>query len=246
MSGNIAVYEPIQVLKPVANNIWVVDGPLINFKGVDFPTRMTVIRLSAGGLFVHSPVGLTGDLKAQIDSLGNVEHLVSPNRIHYWWVEDWHKVYPEASTWASPGARQAAAKSGWNFDFDLSESAEAIWEADIDQLIVRGSRVLEEVAFFHKPSRTLILADLIENFEGGYVHSKLLRALMRLAGILDPDGKLPIDLRLSYWGRHRQLKKAVDTMLAWNPEKVIMAHGRWYETDGAAELRRAFRWVKSK
>jgi hypothetical protein len=32
-------------------------------------------------------------------------------------------------------------------------------------------------------------------------------------------------------------------MIAWNPEWVIVAHGRWYERHGAQELRRAFRWV---
>jgi hypothetical protein len=32
-------------------------------------------------------------------------------------------------------------------------------------------------------------------------------------------------------------------MLAWQPERVMIAHGRWYDKDGAAELRRAFRWV---
>jgi hypothetical protein len=32
-------------------------------------------------------------------------------------------------------------------------------------------------------------------------------------------------------------------MIAWQPEKVVMAHGRWYERDGVAELRRAFRWL---
>jgi hypothetical protein len=33
-------------------------------------------------------------------------------------------------------------------------------------------------------------------------------------------------------------------MVAWAPERVIFAHGRCYERDGAAELRRAFRWLK--
>ncbi|WP_347332774.1 DUF4336 domain-containing protein [Marinimicrobium locisalis] len=238
------VYEPLQILKPVSNNIWIADGPLIDFKGVEFPTRMTIIRLSSGGLFVHSPVALTDTLKQQVDGLGPVEHLVSPNRIHYWWIGDWGKAYPNALKWASPGAHRAVKALEWSFDKDLSDCPEKAWRDDIDQLVVKGSRVLEEVVFFHKKSRTLILADLIENFEPRYVHSGVLRALMKLGGVLHPDGKLPIDLRLSYVGRHHCLRKALDSILAWNPEKVIIAHGRWYESNGTAELRRAFRWVK--
>jgi hypothetical protein len=32
-------------------------------------------------------------------------------------------------------------------------------------------------------------------------------------------------------------------MLGWDPERIVLAHGRWYEANGSAELRRAFRWV---
>jgi hypothetical protein len=32
-------------------------------------------------------------------------------------------------------------------------------------------------------------------------------------------------------------------ILAWHPQRVILAHGRWYERDGAAELKRAFSWL---
>jgi hypothetical protein len=32
-------------------------------------------------------------------------------------------------------------------------------------------------------------------------------------------------------------------MLDWDPERIIIAHGRWYDRDGGAELRRAFRWI---
>lgn len=94
MSDKMDVYEPTQVLKPVSNDIWIVEGPIIRLKGIDFPTRMTIVRLSSGGLFVHSPVALTGTLTQQVDQLGSVEHLVSPNRIHYWWIGDWGEAYP--------------------------------------------------------------------------------------------------------------------------------------------------------
>ncbi len=237
-------YKPQQTLKPVDENIWIADGPLITFKGVPFPTRMTVIRLASGGLFIHSPIELTEKLKAEIDQLGVVEHLISPNKIHYWWIGKWGEIYPTAVKWASPGARKAAQKQGWTFDRDLAEVADPIWDLDLNQLIVHGSRFLEEVVFFHKPSRTLILADLIENFEGRKIRSPILRFLIKLAGNYDPDGKLPIDLRLSYWGRHASLRATIQTLLDWQPERIILAHGRWYESNGTAELKRAFRWVK--
>jgi hypothetical protein len=34
-------------------------------------------------------------------------------------------------------------------------------------------------------------------------------------------------------------------MIGWDPARIILAHGRWYERGGADELRRAFRWLKS-
>ena len=57
-----ATYPPLNTLKPVADAVWIVDGPMIRFDvlglRLPFPTRMTLIRL-AGGLFVHSPTPLT-------------------------------------------------------------------------------------------------------------------------------------------------------------------------------------------
>ncbi len=238
------VYEPIQILKSVDDDIWIVDGALISFKGIPFPTRMTVIRLENGDLFIHSPIELGDKLKEEIDHIGTVKHLISPNRIHYWWIDQWAKAYPEAIKWASPGSRKAALKQGWHFDNDLEDIPDKAWCDDIDQLIVRGSCLLEEVVFFHKNSKTLILADLIENFESKKVQSKFLRLMMRIAGNLDPDGKLPIDLRLGYLGRHSMLRANIKTMLSWEPEKIILSHGRWFSSNGIAELKRAFRWVK--
>lgn len=244
MAIRISTYEPVNCLKPVDQNIWVVDGPTIHFKNIPFSTRMTIMRLESGELFVHSPTVLTPELKAAVDALGPVRYLISPNKIHYCWIKEWAKAYADAMTWASPGVRPAALAQGWEFDCDLGETADALWATEVDQLIVHGGRFMDEVVFFHKPSRTLVLADLIENFEPSKVHSIFMRILLKLAGNVDPDGKLPIDLRLSYWGRHDQIGQAVNKMLQWQPERVIFAHGRWYETNGVAELRRAFRWVK--
>lgn len=238
------LYEPIDVLKPVAPDLWIVDGPRIGF-GVgpfEFPftTRMTVIRLRNGDLILHSPVALAPALRAAVELLGPVRFLVAPNSLHYWWLPDWKGVFPGAEVLAVRGLQERAKRQ---IAVDrLLVADNSPWPTEIDLLVVRGD-VLTEAVLFHRASRTLILTDLIENFEPGRIHSWFLRLLVRLAGAADPDGKAPLDMRLSFFRRRRALRAAVRQMLAWQPERVIIAHGRWYDKDGAAELRRAFRWV---
>jgi hypothetical protein len=124
----------------------------------------------------------------------------------------------------------------------LDERPSPLWAGTIDQLVVSGG-ILSEIVSFHRPSRTLVLTDLIENFELSGIRSPWLRALLRIGGVIDPDGKSPLDMRLSLCGHRAELRNAVRTMLAWKPERVLLAHGRWYNRDGEHELRRAFRWV---
>ena len=245
----IALYEPINLLKQVDEDIWIVDGSIVQMAmygaKVPFPTRMTIVRLSNGDLWCHSPTELTPELKAQIDSLGSLRYLISPNKIHYAHIGAWASAYPEALAWASPGVRDRAAqqKIAVDFDADLEDEPPREWVADLDQLIFRGGRFMEEVVFFHRKSATLILADLIENFELNKV-SQQLHWLLKLGGVADPDGKLPLDLRMTFFGKKEQARSCLQRILQWNPEKVILSHGRWYENNGTAELRRAFRWLE--
>lgn len=101
---------------------------------------------------------------------------------------------------------------------------------------------MTEVEFFHRASRTLILTDFIENFEPQKL-GLVMRMLTWAGGVQDPDGQMPRDMRLTFVRQKPQLCAAIETMISWDPERVIIAHGRWYPANGAAELRRAFRWI---
>lgn len=246
---SVPIYEPINQLKRVAKNIWIVDGGQIEmdvklFK-MPFSTRMTIIRLSDGSLWCHSPIKPTVDLLKDVSQLGKVTHLVSPNMLHYAYISEWKKYYPNAISWASPGVEQRAASQNISVTFDaaLENEAPATWDKEIDQLIFGGSRILDEVVFFHKASRTLILTDLIENFEPTRTESGLLRLIHRLGRVADPDGRTPVDLRMTFLGREKIARASYEKMLAWQPDKIILAHGRWYPENGVAELKRAFRWL---
>lgn len=240
-----APYEPLNVLKPVAPDLWIVDGPEIRFRyigmNLPFPTRMTVVRLPDGALWLHSPTAPEDTLVDALAALGPVRHLVAPNTIHYWWLPDWADRFPEAQTYGVEGL-QRSAKRPLAIANTLTDTPPDAWAGTLDQVVVAGD-LLTEADFFHRPSRTLILTDLIENFETERVRPWLYRQALRLAGAADPDGKAPIDMQLTFLRHRKTLRQAVERMISWAPERIVISHGRWYETDGTSELRRAFRWA---
>ena len=236
-------YPPLNALKPVAENVWIVDGPLIRFGPrwlrIPFPTRMTVLRLREGKLLVHSPTPLTESLGGEIAGIGAPFWILGPNRLHYWWIPDWHAAYPHALVYLAPHIDEQA---GARINFaarPLGATHDLPWDAEINTLAVAGG-YMTEIALFHRATRTLVLTDLVENFEPHKLGFGM-RWLTRLGHVQDPDGQMPRDMRLTFV--KPQLKAAVETMIGWNPDRVILAHGRWYEQNGAAELRRAFRWL---
>jgi hypothetical protein len=240
-----APYLPLSTLKAFADQVWIVDGPEIGmgFLGLSlpFPTRMTVVRLPSGDLWIHSPIAWSDELAASLAELGRVRHLVAPSTLHYWWLPDWRNRFPEARAYGAPGL-EGRAKRPLTLDETLDEAPPGAWEGAFDQCLTKGG-VFTEVDFFHRSSRTLILTDLIENFELERIRGPGLRWLVRMSGAADPDGKAPIDMRLSFLGRRQAMRTSARRMASWAPERIILAHGRCYEANGAAELRRAFRWV---
>jgi hypothetical protein len=244
-----SLYQPINTLKPVAPELWIVDGPIVRMAAplglsAPFPTRMTLVRLPDGGLWCHSPIEPDAALFDAVDALGPVRHLVSPNKLHYAHIAAWKRRYPEAVAWASPGVRERAASQriAVAFDEELADTPPPAWTGTLDQLRFKGSRAIEEVVFLHRPSATLVLADLIENFEADRLDTPM-RWLARLGGVLAPDGKTPLDMRLTYLGHRTEARACLARMLAWQPQRIVLAHGRCFLQDGEAELRRAFAWL---
>lgn len=238
-------YLPLNSLKQLAEDVWIADGPEIQMRSlgltIPFPTRMTVIRLPSGEIWVHSPIAWHDCLAAAVAQLGRVSCLIAPNTLHYWYLPDWQKGFPAARSYCPPGL-VAKTRRPTRIDEELGETAPRAWADSIAQCLVCGT-LLTEVDFFHHPSRTLILTDLIENFEPCRIHTRWLRWVIRLAGASDPDGKAPYDMQLNFLGHRHQVRSAVRRMIEWNPERIILAHGRCYDRDGLSELKRAFRWV---
>jgi len=90
------------MLQPFGEAIWLSDGPMADVGGFQYPTRMAVIRLSSGGLFIWSPVALSPALQAAVDALGEVRFLIAPNSLHHLFLDEWKRAYPNARLYAPP------------------------------------------------------------------------------------------------------------------------------------------------
>lgn len=230
-------------MEQLADNIWIAEGDIVDFHGFPYPTRCVIVRLSSGGLWCWSPVALTPELKREIEAIGEPHHLVSPNKIHHLYLGDWHAAWPEASLWGP--ASTIAKRDDLGFAPALGNQAPAEWQGEFDLIWFNGSVAMDEIVFFHRASRTVILADLSENFSEAFIqrHWKgWKRWIARPWGITEGKGYAPLEWRLSFV-RRKATRAARDRMFGWNPERVVMAHGEIQRSGGLAFLKQAFAWL---
>ena len=86
------------MLDQVHDALWVAEGEIVPFFGFSYPTRSVIVQLANGDLWIWSPVKLTADLRHEVDSLGPVRHLVSPNKLHQLYLQEWKTAYPQSTT----------------------------------------------------------------------------------------------------------------------------------------------------
>lgn len=246
MPLSASLYEPINTYKSVAENIGMVDGPFeyLVVGGVKLPlpftTRMTIVRLTNGDLFLHSPIKFQRELANELQRLGNVRHLVSPNQFHYAHIGDWQRAFPEAIAWASPGVRQRARARHVNVEFkrELAADAPEEWCRDIDQTLFPGG-YFKEFIFFHEASKTLILTDTIINLELDKV-AEPWRTATKITGMYHPHGQIFFGMRLPLLLQPRRAKAAFEKVHSWQPRRILLSHGRCFEANADEVIRRIF------
>jgi Domain of unknown function (DUF4336) len=230
----------MQGIQAFARDVWTVEGPVVRDFGVDFTTRMTVVKLSDGTLWVDSPVPVSFDLLSAVAALGPPAHVVSATPRHVWRLGAWHGLFPQARLWTpkrSPLTLGGPALPAGT----LADGPQPDWSADLDQVAFKGNPLIEEVVFLHRESRTLIMDDLIQ-IHAPAAGRPLRNALSRFGGVAAPEGGVPVDIRLSFIHRGAA-RRCLATLLSWDFDKLIIAHGPCVESGAKDFVRRAFRWL---
>ncbi len=226
------------MLRRLADDLWVTERPQ-RFFGLPVGARMTVIRLSGGRLLLHSPLPLDTPLRADLDALGRVAYAVAPNRLHHLYAGDVARAYADARLWVAPGLpekRPDLVHAGV-----LGDEAPIEWRGELEQAFFRGRPYENEVAFFHPATRTLILCDLAFNFGPRDAWpTRVLMSLLRSYGKLGPSRLDPLLIR-----DRAAASASLERILAWDFDRVIVAHGDVQESGGYALMRDGYAWLRA-
>jgi hypothetical protein len=222
------------MLRQLDEDLWVADIPL-KLMGCQFGSRASVVRLSDGGLWIHSPVPLGGGLRAELEALGPVRHIVAPNKVHYFYVEENMVAFPEAQLHLAPGL--AEKRPELPAGHVLGESSP--WSADLDEAFAPGASFLNETVFLHRRSRTLILTDLAFNLREP--RPAFERIVLRILGAYNHFG--PSRIARMAMRDHKALRAFTDTLLEWDFERIVLAHGDIVDKGGREIVREAYAYL---
>jgi hypothetical protein len=223
----------------VGGQIWIREYP-IRYLGIRVNARMTVIRLRDGGVILHSPCPFDEDLARAVRRLGPVRGIVAPGNYHYLFVPGCQQAFPSARTYICPGVERKMPQL--RFDEVLDDAAPPLWADEISQLVIRGARIIREVVFCHRPSRTLIVVDVIENIGDATAGTNwILRMWFLLFRMWNRPAPAP-----EYWLAWKDksvARRCFERVLGWDFERVILAHGELITQDARRVVEQAWRTI---
>jgi hypothetical protein len=218
----------MRVLRRIAPGVHVAEAPQ-RFLGAEVGARMTVLRLE-GGLLVHAPLAVD---PAVLTELGSPRWVLAPNLLHHLYVGPWIDAGLEA--WAAPGLD--AKRRDLTFHGVLEEGSRPFGE-EVTLLPLTCFDLTREVVLLHRPSRTLVVTDLLYNFPP--TAPAFTRAAMRALGGY-PGCRTSL---IERWGMRREpARREMAEIAGWDFDRIVMAHGEVLERGGRAAFEEAFRWL---
>ncbi|UXH78242.1 DUF4336 domain-containing protein [Roseateles amylovorans] len=218
-------------LIPVCEDIWQVRRALV-VNGVPAHTRMTVVRLASGQLWVHSPVAPCADLITQLQQLGPVVAVVAPNCAHHLFAGSFMQAFPQARLYLAPGlARKRPDLQGHPLPDEPGN-----WQPDLAYHLWRGMPLINETVWFHARSGTLILTDVCQWWTGDALpwQAALWARLTRVRS------RVGVPLHVRALVRDAEAAAAsARQILNWPIQRISLAHDALVDVQAHEQLARA-------
>lgn len=219
----------------VPDSVWQAQQPL-KFGPISLTTRMTVVRLRDGSLWVHSPISPTQELIEELKKVGTVRYVVAPNKTHHLFFLAFLHAHPSAQGFIAVGLESKRP----DLRVFQHSSGDAPWRSELRGFFIEGLPILNETVWFHSDTGTLILTDLL------FCFAEESRGIAALAAkLLGVHGRLGMSRTMKFATKDKQaLARSVLPLLSLPVQRVIVAHDQIIDEQPRAKLTQAFAWLR--
>ncbi|MGB1261084.1 MAG: hypothetical protein ACPG6P_13650 [Akkermansiaceae bacterium] len=217
--------DDFQHLVKRGDRVYTVMCPL-NLLGASFGRRMVVLQSSRGNVMLHSPFVLEGEILETVNQLGPVTEVVVPTVFHDTFLNEVQQKYSSANYLVADGAeRLIKAKQGSE---NIGKLALSEWAGDLTVIPIEGMPKVNEYAFIHHPSRSLLVSDLIFNIEG--LHGAWRKTMASLLGFSSAPG--PSRLFRAMIKDKDAFRGSLEEILTHDFDQIITSHFNVISADG--------------
>lgn len=238
-SYGIVMDERARGLTTFAPGVWLATDP-VRILGTHLGATMAVVELADDELLVFSPVALTPERKATVQALGTVAHLYAPNTYHFMWLAEWAAAFPEARVHGPQalGDKRPDLRLDRLHDRDpLGALSQTLDEVHIDGFL------LEESVLVHRPSKTLLVADLVHNI--GRPQHWWTKTYSRMMGFYDRVALSRV-LRWTAFRDPAAARRSLAQLATCDFDRLVVGHGQPLENGARNALEAAYRWLPEK
>lgn len=214
----------------LAANLWEIRGEWKNKLG----RRMTVIKLADDSIFIHNAIRLNAAELDWLKNLGSVQYVVAPNTFHCsdagWMLDHFQNAQlfvPLKKI--SDFEKQGFKPKNINGEFPKNISSE------LSCFSMVGSK-MEEAAFIHHPSKTLIFCDLAFNMADVFTGFEKIIMNLNKVGIRFGPSRIT---KLLFTKNTGELIQSYKNILTQDFDRVIVNHGDVLPSNGKNLLRKS-------
>lgn len=232
--------------------------PFQRFGRVNIGGRGTIVSLADQSLAVFSPVALTQTVREKIDTElgGKLKYIIALDQEHHIFLTDWQKQYPAAKVVVPEPLAEKRLKQGQLLptrDDQLikirpgGSSVDAGFDSEFEMEYV-DAHPNKELVFNHKPTKTLIQADMMFNLPATEQMSRTNQSptaglLTKLfCSLTSTQGNAMGQRRVLWWfmsaGNRPAYNKSIARINEWDFERIIPCHGDVIETGGKSIFRK--------
>ncbi len=217
-------------LRRLDTNLWCLDSHFVSM-GCKGSVRMTVVA-TVLGLVLYSPVDLCEEDVAALERIAPVAMILAPNLYHHLFLRQAVDTFAQARVYVPQGlepkigpivrARTIAQDAHWLEGTGL-------------EAFTLASHAIRETVLFHPQSETLIVSDLLYNYQDEHFLAE--KAFFRLIGCYARPA-VAFYHRFSIRRGDAGLAALLARIDHWQPRRIVMSHGRIIERDDCSALMR--------